>query len=127
MQTIPSNLVVLFATMSVLFCNSNFVQCHAYHAVADRANLRKCEELLERLPERTPTPVRNPTWVFLKGIQGFGNERASDCLVRLLNNHYYTIDDLKLANRQDLVNYAGIQPGDALRIVAAARKYVVST
>nr|PNR46845.1 hypothetical protein PHYPA_013965 [Physcomitrium patens] len=104
-----------------------FVQYHAYLAVADPANLQKCEELLKGLPARTPTPVRNPTWVFLKGIEGFGYERASDCLVRLLNNHYYTIDDLKLATEQDLVNYAGIKAGDALQIVAAAKKYVVST
>lgn len=113
--------------MEALYRGCIFLQYHAYHAVTDLANLQKCEELLKRLPVTTPPPVRNPIWVFLKEIEGFGNERASDCLVRLLNNHYYTIDDLKLATKQDLVNYAGIKPADALRIVAAARNYVTST
>lgn len=92
--------------------------------MADPAQLRKCEELLAKLPEKPPARVRNPVWVFLRGLEGFDTERASECLVKLLDKHYDTIGVLKLATKRDLVEDAGILPGDALRIVAAAKEYV---
>ncbi|KAG0592691.1 hypothetical protein KC19_1G273300 [Ceratodon purpureus] len=97
---------------------------HADFVMADPAQLRKCEELLGKLPEKPPARVRNPVWVFLKGIEGFDTKRASECLVKLLDKHYDTIGVLKLATKRDLVEDAGVLPGDALRIVAAAKHYV---
>lgn len=103
---------------------SKLRQYHADFVMADPAQLRKCEELLGKLPEKPAARVRNSVWVFLKGIEGFDTERASECLVKLLDKHYDTIGVLKLATKRDLVEDAGILPGDALRIVAAAKHYV---
>lgn len=97
---------------------------HADFVMADPVQLRKCEELLGKLPEEAPARLRNPVWTFLRGIEGFDNLRASECLVKLLDKHYDTIAVLKLATKRDLVEDAGILPGDALRIVAAAKSYV---
>ena len=99
-------------------------QYHADFVMADPVQLRKCEELLGKLPEEAPARLRNPVWTFLREIEGFDNLRASECLVKLLDKHYDTIAVLKLATKRDLVEDAGILPGDALRIVAAAKSYV---
>ena len=58
---------------------------------------------------------------FVKGIEGFDNDRAADCLGRLLDMHYDTIGVLKLATKHDLIEDVGLKPGDALRIVSAAK------
>lgn len=58
---------------------------------------------------------------FVKGIEGFDNDRAADCLGRLLDTHYDTIGVLKLATKHDLIEDVGLKPGDALRIVSAAK------
>lgn len=103
------------------------MQQHGEIVMAATAQLRKCEELLGKLPEKLGPAARlarNPVLVFLKGLEGFDTERASDCLVKLVNKHYDTIEVLKLATKSDLVEDAGILPGDALRIVAAAKEYV---
>lgn len=117
-----------FLMFLIVFCLvfSKLRQYHADFMMADPAQLRKCEEVLGTLPEETtPTSrARNPVWVFLRGIEGFNTERASECLVKLLDKHYDTVGVLKLATKQDLVEDAGVLPGDALRIVAAAREYV---
>jgi hypothetical protein len=116
----PWLFLIVFAIVSLVA--SKLRQYHADFVMSDPAQLRKCEELLGTLPDQPPARARNPVWVFLKGIEGFDAERASECLVRLLDKHYDTIE--VLATKRDLVEDAGILPGDALRIVAAARHYV---
>ncbi|CAK9235921.1 unnamed protein product [Sphagnum jensenii] len=64
---------------------------------------------------------------FLKGIDGFDDQRAEICLARLIAMHYDDVNVLKLATKQDLVEDAGILPGDAVRIIAAAKGVVVHT
>ena len=92
--------------------------------MADKSTLQMCESLLEQLPTQAPAPVQNPMWAFLKGIEGFDDARAAECLGRLLDAHYDTIAVLKLATKQDLVEDAGLKAGDALRIVSAANEIV---
>lgn len=96
--------------------------------MADKNTLRMCEALLEQLPREVtkPKPARNPMWTFLKGIEGFDNSRAAECLGLLLDAHYNSIDVLKLATKQDLIEDAGLKPEDALQIVSAAKDAVAS-
>lgn len=63
-------------------------------------------------------------WVFLKEVEGLDDTRARQYLEQLLEKRYDTVDVLKLATRQDLVEDANIIPGDALRIIAAATELV---
>lgn len=92
--------------------------------MADKSTLQMCESLLEQLPMQTPAPVQHPVWAFLKGIEGFDNTRAAECLGRLLDAHYDTIGVLKVATKRDLIHHAGLRAGDALQIVSAARRAV---
>jgi len=62
-------------------------------------------------------------WEFVLGIEGFGVCRAADCLSKLLHAHYDTMSVLKLVTKRDLIEDAGLKPGDALRIVAAAKEF----
>lgn len=94
--------------------------------MADRNTLRRCVAILMRLPlENTTRPVvRNPLWSFLKGIEGFDNARAAECLGLLLDAQYKSISDLKHATTQELMQEAGLRPEDALEIMYAAEDAV---
>lgn len=92
--------------------------------MADKRTLQMCESLLEQLPMQAPARAQNPLWAFLKGIEGFDNICAAECLARLLDAHYDTIGVLKLATKRDLIEDAGLKAGDALRIVSAAKRAV---
>jgi hypothetical protein len=92
--------------------------------MADKSALQMCESLVQQLPAQAPTRTQNPMWAFLKGIEGFDETRAAECLGRLLDAHYDTIGVLKLATKQDLIDDVGLKAGDALRIVSAAKRAV---
>lgn len=88
--------------------------------MADKSAL----QMLQQLPAQAPTRTQNPMWAFLKGIEGFDETRAAECLGRLLDAHYDTIGVLRLATKQDLIDDVGLKAGDALRIVSAAKRAV---
>lgn len=89
---------------------------------ADKSTIKKCEDLLEKLPTEVAKPVsRKPMWSFLRSIDGFDTVRAAKCLGMLLDAEYGTVSGLKLATTQDLVEVVGLKHEDALRIVHAAR------
>lgn len=96
--------------------------------LADKNTLRRCESLLMRLPREVTSSrpaVRKPIWVFLKGIQGFDDARAAECLSLLLDAQFDSLSILKLATTQDLIEDAGLRPEDALDIVSnVAREHV---
>jgi len=92
--------------------------------MADKNTLRMCEYLVQQLPREVSKPVRNPLWAFLKGIEGFGNARAAECLGLLLDAQYDSISALKLATAQDLIEDVGLSPENALQIVYAAEDAV---
>jgi hypothetical protein len=63
-------------------------------------------------------------WVFLKEVEEVEEKRARYYLEQLLEKRYDTVDVLALATKQDLVEDANVVPGDALRIIAAAKEVV---
>lgn len=93
-----------------------------FFVTADKSTIKKCEDLLEKLPTEVAKPVsRKPMWSFLRSIEGFDTIRAAKCLGMLLDAEYGTMSGLKLATTQDLVEVVGLMQEDALRIVHAAR------